>query len=63
MDFERIYKEHAGRVLATVIGLVGDFDLAEEAVQDAFAKALETWPGQGVPRNPGAWIRDRKSVV
>jgi len=36
--------------------VLGDFDLAEEAVQDAFAKALETWPGQGVPRNPGAWI-------
>ena len=36
--------------------MLGDFDLAEEAVQDAFAKALETWPGQGVPRNPGAWI-------
>ena len=36
--------------------MLGDFDLAEEAVQDAFAKALETWPAQGVPRNPGAWI-------
>jgi len=36
--------------------VLGDFDLAEEAVQDAFARALETWPTQGVPRNPGAWI-------
>jgi len=36
--------------------VLGDFDLAEEAVQDAFAKALEAWPRQGVPRNPGAWI-------
>ena len=36
--------------------MLGDFDLAEEAVQDAFARALETWPEQGVPRNPGAWI-------
>jgi RNA polymerase sigma-70 factor, ECF subfamily len=36
--------------------VLGDFDLAEEAVQEAFAKALETWPDQGVPRNPGAWI-------
>ena len=36
--------------------MLGDFDLAEEAVQDAFARALETWPAQGVPRNPGAWI-------
>ena len=39
-----------------MIRVLGDFDLAEEAVQDAFARALETWPGQGVPRNPGAWI-------
>lgn len=36
--------------------MLGDFDLAEEAVQDAFARALEAWPAQGVPRNPGAWI-------
>ncbi len=36
--------------------MLGDFDLAEEAVQDAFAKALEVWPAQGLPRNPGAWI-------
>ncbi|HTK46077.1 MAG TPA: RNA polymerase sigma factor [Patescibacteria group bacterium] len=53
---ERLFREEAGRAVATLIRVLGDFDLAEEAVQDAFARALETWPGQGVPRNPGAWI-------
>ncbi len=43
-------------MVATLIRVLGDFDLAEEAVQDAFARALEVWPDQGVPRNPGAWI-------
>jgi RNA polymerase sigma-70 factor (ECF subfamily) len=42
--------------VATLIRVLGDFDLAEEAVQDAFARALEVWPEQGVPANPGAWI-------
>jgi RNA polymerase sigma-70 factor, ECF subfamily len=42
--------------VATLIRVLGDFDLAEEAVQDAFARALEVWPDQGVPPNPGAWI-------
>ena len=45
-----------GRAVATLIRVLGDFDLAEEAVQEAFVRALETWPKQGVPRNPGAWI-------
>jgi RNA polymerase sigma-70 factor (ECF subfamily) len=43
-------------VVATLIRVIGDFDLAEEAVQDAFLKALERWPRDGVPDNPGAWI-------
>jgi len=43
-------------VVATLIRVIGDFDLAEEAVQDAFVKALERWPRDGVPHNPGAWI-------
>jgi RNA polymerase sigma-70 factor (ECF subfamily) len=43
-------------VLATLIRVLGDFDLAEEAVQEAFAKALQRWPRDGVPENPGAWI-------
>ncbi len=56
MDLERLYREQCGRVVATVIRLVGDFDLAEEAVQEAFAAALEQWPAQGVPANPRAWL-------
>ena len=53
---DRLFREESGRAVATLIRVLGDFDLAEEAVQDAFAKALETWPGQGLPRNPAAWI-------
>ena len=53
---DRLFREESGRVVATLIRVLGDFDLAEEAVQDAFARAVETWPAQGVPRNPGAWI-------
>ena len=53
---DRLFREESGRAVATLIRVLGDFDLAEEAVQDAFAKALEVWPAQGVPRNPGAWI-------
>ena len=55
-EIERFYSEEFGRVLATVIRLVGDFHLAEEAVQDAFAVALEQWPRQGRPANPRAWV-------
>ena len=50
------FRVEAGRALATLIRQVGDFDLAEDAVQDAFLTAIETWPARGVPRNPGAWI-------
>ncbi len=53
---DRLFREESGRAVATLIRVLGDFDLAEEAVQDAFAKALETWPSQGLPRNPAAWI-------
>ena len=53
---ERLYHEEFGRILATVIRLVGDFDLAEEATQDAFAAALAQWPRDGVPTNPRAWV-------
>jgi RNA polymerase sigma-70 factor (ECF subfamily) len=53
---DRLFREESGRAVATLIRVLGDFDLAEEAVQDAFTKALEVWPAQGVPRNPGAWI-------
>ena len=53
---ERAFREDGGRALATLIRILRDFDLAEEAVQDAFAVALARWPADGVPRNPGAWI-------
>jgi RNA polymerase sigma-70 factor (ECF subfamily) len=50
------FREEWGRVVATVIRLTGDWDLAEECAQDAFAKAAERWPREGVPRRPGAWL-------
>ena len=53
---EQTFRDESGRVLATLIRVLGDFDLAEEALSDAFVAALETWPRDGVPRNPGAWI-------
>ncbi len=53
---ERVFREERAAVLATLIRHVGDFQLAEDAVQDAFAAAVATWPRDGVPANPGAWI-------
>jgi RNA polymerase sigma-70 factor (ECF subfamily) len=53
---DRLFREEQGRAVATLIRVLGDFDLAEEAVQEAFITALETWPVRGVPDNPGAWI-------
>jgi RNA polymerase sigma-70 factor (ECF subfamily) len=53
---DRVFREESGRVTATLIRILGDFDLAEEAVQDAFTRAVEVWPIDGVPANPGAWI-------
>ena len=53
---DRIFREESGRVIAGLIRAVGDFDLAEESVQDAFVSALEHWPVEGIPPNPGAWI-------
>ena len=44
------------RVVATLIRTTGDWDLAEECAQDAFARALERWPRDGIPRKPGAWL-------
>jgi RNA polymerase sigma-70 factor, ECF subfamily len=55
-QIEEIFRREGGRVLATLIRLLGDFDLAEEAQQDAFAAAIEQWPGQGMPDNPRAWL-------
>jgi RNA polymerase sigma-70 factor (ECF subfamily) len=53
---EAAYREHSRRVLATLIRLLGGFDVAEEALHDAFAAAAETWPRDGVPANPYAWL-------
>lgn len=50
------FREEWGQVVATLIGFTGDWDLAEECAQDAFARALERWPRDGVPRTPGAWL-------
>jgi RNA polymerase sigma-70 factor (ECF subfamily) len=50
------FRSEWGRVVATLIRVTGDWDLAEECAQDAFARALERWPSAGVPRNPGAWL-------
>ncbi|WP_344264393.1 RNA polymerase sigma factor [Actinomadura napierensis] len=50
------YREEWGRVVATLIRMTGDWDLAEECAQEAFARALERWPDEGAPRRPGAWL-------
>ena len=55
-EIETIFRDEAGRALATLIRLVGDFDLAEDALQDAFAAALERWDDQQPPKNPRAWL-------
>lgn len=53
---ERIHRQEYGQLLATLIGWLGDFELAEEAVQDAFLSALEHWERDGLPAKPGAWL-------
>jgi len=53
---ESVFREESGRILAALIRISGSFDLAEEAMQEAFAVALGEWEQKGVPRNPGAWI-------
>ncbi|HET7235179.1 MAG TPA: RNA polymerase sigma factor [Actinomycetota bacterium] len=51
-----MFRQERGRAIATLIRVLGDFDLAEDAVQEAFVQALQTWPERGVPDNPGAWV-------
>jgi len=53
---DAVYRAESRRVLATLIRLLGDFDLAEEALHDAFTAAVERWPAEGVPANPRAWL-------
>jgi RNA polymerase sigma-70 factor (ECF subfamily) len=55
-SLERIFRDERGRILASLIGFLGDFQLAEEAVQDAFTAAAERWPRDGTPTNPVAWL-------
>src|SRR5688572_5319149 len=55
-QIEAIYRSESRRVLATLIRLLGDFDLAEDALHDAFSAAVEQWPRDGVPTNPRAWL-------
>src|SRR6266403_3492469 len=53
---DAIYRAESRRVFATLVRLLGDFDLAEEALHDAFRAALEQWPREGMPANPRAWL-------
>src|SRR5215468_1176389 len=53
---ERTFREESGRVLAALIAALGDFELAQDVFQDALIVALERWPQEGLPNNPGAWI-------
>src|SRR5215470_2230836 len=55
-QIEKTFREEHGRVLAALISQLGDFTLAEDALQDALVNALERWEIEGVPRNPGAWL-------
>jgi RNA polymerase sigma-70 factor, ECF subfamily len=55
-DFDALYRAESRRVFATLVRLLGDFDLAEEALAEAFRAALEQWPNEGVPANPRAWL-------
>ena len=55
-SLDSIFRDQWGRVLAALIGFLGDFELAEEAAQEAFAIAAERWPRDGTPDNPGAWL-------
>lgn len=56
IEIGKIYKSESGRVLASLIRILGDLDLAEEALQEAFNAALEKWPKEGIPKNPYSWL-------
>ncbi len=55
-SIDKTYQEHGSQILATLIRSVGDFDLAEDALQDALTEAIEKWPEIGIPTNPAGWI-------
>jgi RNA polymerase sigma-70 factor, ECF subfamily len=56
MALDRVFREHWAWVLATLVGMLGDIELAEEAAQEAFAIAAERWPRDGEPDNPVGWL-------
>jgi len=53
---EQVFRREVGRCTATLIRVLGDIDLAEDAVAEAFMIAAERWPNEGIPSNPGGWI-------
>src|SRR6476620_6855356 len=53
---EKVFREEYGRIIATLIRISGSFDLAEEALQEAFTSAVSKWEADGSPHNPGAWL-------
>src|SRR5687768_17624664 len=55
-DIERVFRQEYGRSVAVLVRVFGDIDVAEEAVQDAFAEAVRRWPETGVPPSPAGWI-------
>ena len=55
-EIERVFREEYGRAVAVLVRLVGDIDVAEEAVQDAFTAAVQRWPVEGLPPSPAGWI-------
>src|SRR6516164_3941581 len=55
-SIDTVYRSDWGRIVAALIRITGDFDVAEEAAQEAFASALQEWPSSGIPRSPRAWI-------
>jgi RNA polymerase sigma-70 factor (ECF subfamily) len=56
MALDGVFREHWGRVLAALVGILGDIELAEDAAQEAFAIAAEHWPPDGEPENPVGWL-------
>lgn len=55
-ELDAVFRRHAGQLYATFVGFLGDFDLAEDDLQDATVAALQRWPSHGLPDDPGAWL-------
>jgi RNA polymerase sigma-70 factor, ECF subfamily len=55
-EIERVFRQEQGRAVAVLVGVFGDIDVAEEAVQDAFVEAVQRWPSAGLPPSPAGWI-------